>query len=652
MICHMDRQKLPILPTVCMFRKGRNEMSSSRKFKTEVADLLHLIIHSLYSNKEIFLRELISNASDAIDKLRYLTLTDDSLKGFAFDPQIDISFTEGDKRTLTISDNGIGMDEEDLNNNLGTIASSGTRKFLQSLTEDQKKDSNLIGQFGVGFYSAFMVASRITVITRKAGTENAYRWTSTGESSYTIDDAERDSQGTTITLELNEEGEQFANRWTLDNLIKKYSDNIAYPIFLSYDQTHYDNDKKDENGESVKTVEHKREQVNSASALWKRPKSSIKDEEYKEYYKNSFYDSEDPLFYIHTQAEGATEYTTLFFIPAKAPFDMYYADYRPGVKLYVKRVYITDDDKELLPTYLRFVRGVIDSEDLPLNVSREILQENRVMMSIRNASVKKLLGEFKKIAENNPELYEKFIAEYGRPLKEGLYSDYANRDTLLDLVRYKSSEGDGYVSLKQYKERMKEGQKAIYYITGGKEDILRTSPLVAAYKEKGYEVLLMCDDIDEIVVGTIGTYQDMPLKAINKEESIDDLKSEEDKKKEEDKKGVAEKIKAALGDKVKDVRVSSRLSDAPAAVILSNDDLSIQMQRMMRQLGHDDTPEIKPLLEINPDSAVIRKIEDSQDDGFIKAMSAVILDQALIAEGVMPADSSEFVKNLTSILSV
>ena len=627
-------------------------MSSSRKFKTEVADLLHLIIHSLYSNKEIFLRELISNASDAIDKMRYLTLTDDSLKGFSFEPQIDISFTEGDKRTLTVSDNGIGMDEDDLNNNLGTIASSGTRKFLQSLTEDQKKDSNLIGQFGVGFYSAFMVASRITVVTRKAGTDKAYRWTSTGESSYTIDEAERDGQGTTITLELNEEGEQFANRWTLDNLIKKYSDNIAYPIFLSYDQTHYDNEKKDADGNSLKTVEHKREQVNSASALWKRPKSSIKDEEYKEYYKNTFYDSDDPLFYIHTQAEGATEYTTLFFIPAKAPFDMYYADYRPGVKLYVKRVYITDDDKELLPTYLRFVRGVIDSEDLPLNVSREILQENRVMMSIRNASVKKLLGEFKKISENNPELYEKFIAEYGRPLKEGLYSDYANRDTLLDLVRYKSSEGDGYVSLKQYKERMKEGQKAIYYITGGKEEILRTAPLVAAYKEKGYEVLLMCDDIDEIVVGTIGTYQDMPLKAINKEESIDDLKSEEDKKKEEDKKGVAEKIKAALGDKVKDVRVSSRLSDAPAAVILSNDDLSIQMQRMMRQLGHDETPEIKPLLEINPDSAVIRKIEESQDDGFVKALSAVILDQALLAEGVMPSDSSQFVKNLTSILSV
>ena len=632
--------------------EGRKEMSATRKFKTEVADLLHLIIHSLYSNKEIFLRELISNASDAIDKLRYLTLTDESLKGFAFDPRIDITFTEGTRRTLTISDNGIGMDEDDLNNNLGTIASSGTKKFLASLSEDQKKDSNLIGQFGVGFYSAFMVASRITVISRKAGSDKAYKWTSTGESSYSIEEAERDGQGTTIILTLNEEGEQFANRWTLENLIKKYSDNIAYPIFLTYDQTHYDNEKKDANGEPEKTVERKTEQINSASALWKRSKSGIKDEEYKEFYKNTFYDSEDPLFYIHTQAEGATEYTTLFFVPATAPFDMYYADYRPGVKLYVKRVYITDDDKDLLPSYLRFVRGIIDSEDLPLNVSREILQENKVMMSIRNASVKKLLGEFRKIAENNPELYAKFIAQYGRPLKEGLYSDYANRDALLELVRYKSSESDGYVSLKEYKERMKDGQKAIYYITGGKEDVLRTSPLVAAYREKGYEVLIMGDDIDEIVVGMIGSYQDVPLKAINKEESIDDLKSDEDKKKEEDKKGVAEKIKAALGDRVKDVRVSSRLSDSPAAVILSNEDMSIQMQRMMRQLGHSDLPEVKPLLEINPDSAVIRKIEESGDDEFVKALSSVILDQALLAEGVMPSDSADFVRNLTRILSV
>ena len=623
---------------------------SSRKFKTEVADLLHLIIHSLYSNKEIFLRELISNASDAIDKLKYLSLTDEKLKNYSFSPRIDISFTEDGTRTLTIKDNGIGMNEDDLNDNLGTIASSGTRKFLASLSDEQKKDSNLIGQFGVGFYSAFMVAKRITVISRKAGEENAWKWESDGESSYSIEPAERSEQGSTIILTLNEEGEEFANRWSLENLIKKYSDNIAYPIYLEYDQVHYDNEKKDENGNALKTTEHKVEQINSASALWKRPKSSIKDEEYKEFYKNSFYDSEDPLFYIHTQAEGANEYATLFYIPAKAPFDMYYADYRPGVKLYVKRVYITDDDKDLLPTYLRFVRGIIDSEDLPLNVSREILQENRVMASIRSASVKKLLGEFRKIAENNPELYAKFIAEYNRPLKEGLYSDYANRDTLLELVRYKSSSEEGYVSLKEYKSRMKEDQKAIYYISGGKEDVLRTSPLVAAYREKGYEVLIMCDDIDDIVTATIGEYDKTPLKAINKQGALDDLKSEEDKAKEEEKKPVAEKMKKALGDRVKDVVISSRLSDTPAAVILGDDDPSVQMQRLMKQMG-GDMPEVRPLLEINPDSAVIARIEKSDDEDFVKALSGVVLDQALLQEGVMPSDPAGFAAALTKLLS-
>lgn len=624
---------------------------SSRKFKTEVADLLHLIIHSLYSNKEIFLRELISNASDAIDKLRYLSLTDEKLKGFSFEPRIDISFTEEGERTLTISDNGIGMDEDDLNNNLGTIASSGTRKFLASLTDEQKKDSNLIGQFGVGFYSAFMVAKHITVISRKAGDDKAWKWESDGESSYTVEEAQRDEQGSTIILRLNSEGEEYANRWELQNLIKKYSDNIAYPIFLSYDQVHYDNDKKDAEGNPAKTTEHKREQVNTASALWKRSKSSIKDEDYKEFYKNTFYDSDDPLFYVHTQAEGAQEYTTLFYIPAKAPFDMYYADYRPGVKLYVKRVYITDDDKDLLPSYLRFVRGIIDSEDLPLNVSREILQENRVMASIRSASVKKLLSEFRKLSENNPDLYDKFISQYNRPLKEGLYSDYANRETLLELVRYKSSAEDGYVSLKKYKERMKDGQKAIYYISGGREDVLKASPLVAAYKEKGYEVLIMSDDIDDIVTATIGKYGDIPLKAINKQGALDDLKSDEDKKKEEEKKPVADKIKKALGERVRDVVVSSRLTDSPAAVIMGDDDPSVQMQRLMKQMGADDMPEIKPLLEINPDSPVIRKIESSDDEDYVSAASLVILDQALLQEGVMPSDSAAFARNLTKLLS-
>ena len=390
--------------------------------------------------------------------------------------------------------------------------------------------------------------------------------------------------------------------------------------------------------------------MNSASALWKRPKSSIKEEEYKEFYKNSFYDSDDPMFYIHTQAEGTNEYTTLFYIPSKAPFDMYYADYRPGVKLYVKRVYITDDDKDLLPSYLRFVRGIIDSEDLPLNVSREILQENRVMVSIRNASVKKLLGEFRKISENNPELYAKFIAEYNRPLKEGLYSDYANRETLLELVRYKSSSEEGYVSLKQYKERMKDGQKAIYYITGGKEDVLRTSPLVAAYKEKGYEVLIMSDDIDDIVIQSIGEYDKTPLKAINKQGAMDDLRSDEDKAKEEEKKPVAEKMKKALGDKVRDVIISTRLVSTPAAVILGDDDPSVQMQRILKQMGASDMPEVKPILEVNPDSPVIQKIEKSEDEAFVSALSSVVLDQALIQEGVMPSDPAAFAANLSDIL--
>lgn len=625
---------------------------AKKQFKTEVSDLLNLIIHSLYSNREIFLRELISNASDAIDKLKYLSLTDEKLKGFSFDPVINISFDTSAK-TLTISDNGIGMDEEELNNNLGTIASSGTKKFLSSLSDDAKKNSNLIGQFGVGFYSAFMVASKVEVISRKAGEEKAFRWESEGKSTYTVTDAERSSQGSDIILHLNEDGADYANRWQLETLIKKYSDHIAYPIYLEYDQEHY-KDEKDAEGNPVKEVEHKREQINSASALWTRSKSSIKDEEYKEFYKNNYSDSEDPLFYIHTHAEGATEYTTLFYIPAKAPFDMYYADYRPGVKLYVKRVYITDDDKELLPTYLRFVRGIIDSEDLPLNVSREILQENKIMTAIRNGSVKKLLGEFKKIADNNSELYEKFISQYNRPLKEGLYSDYANRESLLELVRYKSSEVEGWTSLASYKERMKEGQKAIYYITGGKENILRNSPLIASYKEKGYEVLIMDDDIDDIVTSMVYEYKELPFKAINKTGAMDDIKKDEakseDEKKEES--ALAQKMKSALGDAVKDVVISSRLSaDSAAVIVMDENDPSIQMQKILKQMGGgEDLGEIKPILEVNADNALIRKIDQCTDEEMVKDLSSVVLNQAYIAEGIMPKDPAAFVRQVTRLL--
>lgn len=625
-----------------------------KKFKTEVSELLHLIIHSLYSHKEIFLRELVSNSSDALDKLKYLTLTDDKLKDLAFEPRIDISFTEeGEDRTLTISDNGLGMGHDDLADNLGTIASSGTKKFLASLTEEQKKDSNLIGQFGVGFYSAFMVAKKVEVVSRKAGEEQAWKWSSTGKGSYTLDEAERESQGTTIILYLNEEGSEYANRWQIEQLVKKYSDHIAYPIFLSYDQTSYDDKKKDDEGNPLKKVEHKVEQINSSSALWRRSKSELTDEEYKEFYKQSSYDSEDPLFYLHTRAEGATEYITLFFIPRKAPFDMYYADYKPGVKLYVKRVYITDDDKELLPSYLRFVRGVIDSEDLPLNVSREILQQNRVMNAIRTASVKKLLGEFQKISEQNPDLYTKFIEQYNRPLKEGLYSDYANRDALLELVRFKSSTEDGYVSLASYKERMKSDQKSIYYIAGGKEETLKASPLLEAYRKKGYEVLIMSDDIDDIVVGSIGTYKELPLKAINKSGAVDDLKEEgEDKKKDsKEAKALIKKVKKALGDKVKDVVASSRLADSPAVVVVDENDPSVQMQQILKSMGQTDFEEAKPILEINVEDPMVKKIENSNDEQYIEQLSSVLLDQALLAEGVMPKDPVGFAKRLHALLS-
>ena len=622
-----------------------------RQFKTEVSDLLNLIIHSLYSNREIFLRELISNASDAIDKLKYLSLTDEKLKGFSFDPAIEVRF-DSDAKTLTISDNGVGMDEDDLNANLGTIASSGTRKFLENLGDDARKNSNLIGQFGVGFYSAFMVASRVEVVSRKAGQDKAFRWESEGRSSYTVSEAQRAQQGSDIILHLNQEGEEYANRWQLETLIRKYSDHIAYPIWLEYDQEHY-KDEKDADGNPVKEIEHKREQINSASALWTRSKSSIKDEEYKDFYKNSYSDSEDPLFYIHTHAEGATEYTTLFYVPAKAPFDMYYADYRPGVKLYVKRVYITDDDKELLPTYLRFVRGIIDSEDLPLNVSREILQENKVMSAIRSGSVKKLLGEFRKIADSNPDLYVKFIEQYNRPLKEGLYGDYANRETLLELVRYKSTAVEGYTSLASYKERMKDGQSAIYYITGGKEDILRNSPLLATYRDKGYEVLIMDDDIDDIVTEMVHDYKDLPFKAINKSGAMDEMKDadkSEDEKKDESR--LVEKLKKALGDRVKDVVVSSRLSaDSAAVIVMDENDPSMQMQRLLKQMGGGaDMPEVKPILEVNADNGVIRKIDASDDEEYVANLASIVLDEAYIAEGIMPKDPAAFVRNVTKLL--
>ncbi len=619
---------------------------AQHQFQTEVSQLLHLIIHSLYSHKEIFLRELISNASDALDKLKYLTLTDEKYKGISFDPRIDIRFEDGDAKKLVISDTGIGMDDEDLVLNLGTIARSGTKNFLSQLTGNSKSDSSLIGQFGVGFYSAFMVSDKIEVLSKKAGDDKSWKWVSDGKGSYEISEAEKDGNGTEITLFLNKEGDEYANRWQIESIIKKYSDHIPFPIYLEYTDTKFEGE-----GESRKEKKEKKtDQINSASALWKRSKSDLTEEDYNEFYKTVSHDTEDPLYYIHTKAEGTMEYTTLFFIPKSAPFDLYQADYRPGVKLYVSRVFITDDDKELLPTYLRFLRGVIDSEDLPLNVSREILQQNRVMANIRSSSVKKVLSELKSLSESNKDKYLEFIKQYNRPLKEGLYSDFSNRELIQELVRFKSSEKEGFVSLADYVERMGEDQKAVYYITGGNEETLRNSPLLEAYRKKGIEVLIMDDEIDDIVIPTIGKYKEKELKAVNKSGSSDDLKTEGDEAKEKEVKPLIEKIKEALGDNVKDVVVSIRLSGSPSCIVADEDDPTIQMQQMLKAMGQKELPDFKPILEINPDHEIIKKLSDSDDKSLIDDISFLLLEQAKIAEGGEIKSPADFVKRLNRVL--
>jgi len=618
---------------------------SKREFQTEVNQLLQLIIHSLYSHPEIFLRELVSNSSDALDKLRHLTLTEDAYKALPFDPRIDLELDE-EKQTLTISDTGIGMNEEDLVSNLGTIARSGTKSFLSKLSGDAKRDSNLIGQFGVGFYSVFMVSDRVEVVSRKAGDEKAWRWTSDGSTGFEIEPAERTVAGTTVLIHFNEEGKPYANNWRLQEIVKKYSNHIAFPIYLTYDKSEWNEAEK----KSIKT--RTTEQVNSASALWRRPKSELTDEDYKELYKSLSGDSEDPLFWFHTKAEGSLEYTTLFYFPSKAPLDLYQAEYKVGVKLYVRRVFIMDDAKELLPQYLRFVRGIIDSEDLPLNVSREILQQNRVLTSIRTASVKKILSELKNIAVNQPEQYLRFITEFNRPLKEGLYGDYANRETLLELIRFKSTKVDGLTSLAEVKSRMKDGQKSIYYITGGEESLLRTSPLLEIYSKKDIEVLILDDDIDEIVFSGIEKYGEIDLKAVNKAATSEDLKDEADADQTERLKPLLDKLKATLGDRVKDVRASVRLADSPSCIVSDEEEPSMQMQQMLRAMGQENIPVPKPTLEINPDHEIIKKLLARADDPVSEDAAWLLLDQALLMEGVPLKDPAIFVQRLNRILNL
>ena len=616
---------------------------SQQQFQTEVSQLLHLIIHSLYSHKEIFLRELISNSSDALDKLKYLTLTDEKLKSMDFNPKINLSFEEGENPKLTISDTGIGMSKKDLQDNLGTIARSGTKNFLSKLSGDAKKDSNLIGQFGVGFYSSFMVADKVEVISKKAGAKEAWKWESDGKTGYEITKSSKNNPGTSITLHLNKEGKEFASKWKIEEIIKKYSNHIDFPIFLTFDDIEYDKEGK-EKGRTEKT-----DQINKATAFWKRSKNELKKKDYNEYYKSLSYDMDDPMDWVHTNAEGTLEYTLLFYIPKKAPMDMYRADYQPGVKLYVNRVFITDDDKELLPTWLRFIKGVIDSSDLPLNVSREILQQNRIMAKIKSNAVKKILDKFKSIAKNEKK-YTEFYDQFGRLIKEGIYQDFEHKETLTELIRFKSSKEDGYTSLQNYIDRMQKDQKTIYYITGTNETALRQSPLLEMYRKKNIEVLILHDEIDEIIIPSIPKYKDFELKSVNRSGAADELKDESDKQKEQDLKPLIKKIKTVLGDKVKDVKSSNRLSDSPSCIVADENDPTSQMQEIMKAMGQAGNVDIKPILEINPNHQIVVKLKTMRKGKAFDDASFLLYEQALLQEGVKLDNPAGFVKRLNTIM--
>jgi len=514
------------------------------------------------------------------------------------------------------------------------------------MTGDARKDANLIGQFGVGFYSAFMVSEKVEVISRKAGDERAFKWISDGKGDFEVKDADRDTVGTTVVCHLTEDGREYANRFRIESITKKYSNHIPYPIFLHFEES----SGEAEGGAKKERIEKKEEQINAASAFWKRPKSELSEEDYVEFYKTLTHDQEDPLHFLHTHAEGTLEYSTLFYIPKKAPPDMFQVDYQSGVKLYVKRVFITDDDRELMPTYMRFLRGVIDSEDLPLNVSREILQKNRIMENIRNASVKKILGELGSLADKDNAKYTEFYEQYRILLKEGLYQDFSNRDTLMELVRFKSTTVDGYTSFAEYVERMKHEQKYIYYITGVNENSVRRSPLLEVYREKEIEVLIMDDELDEIVIPSLAGYKDTQLRAVNRSDSTEDIVDEGDGEKKEKLKPLLKKISDVLGEKIKDVRISSRLTDSPSCIVADGKDPTIQMQHLMKLMGQDSGEDFQPILEINPKHSIIKKMDAVDDAGLFADISWLLFEQALLIEGAAPKDVSAFARRLNSIM--
>jgi molecular chaperone HtpG len=626
---------------------------AKHQFQTEVNQILQLMIHSLYSNQEIFLRELVSNSSDALDKLNMLVLTNENYKGIDFAPRIDIRFDK-EAKTLTVSDSGIGMNDEDLVANLGTIAKSGTKAFLEQLSGDQKKDSQLIGQFGVGFYASFMVADKVEVTTRKAGEEKAFTWISAGDGEYEITDAEREGHGTTIVMHIKDDAEEFLETHRLESIIQKYSNHIPFPIFM--DKEHYVAAETDEEGNETKpaSTEIKNEQVNKASALWTVSKSEISDEEYKDFYSAISHDSGEPLTWMHHRAEGAIEYTTLFYIPSKAPMDLYRVDYQPGIKLYINRVFITDDDKELMPTYLRFLRGVIDSSDLPLNVSREILQSNPVMNKIKNASVKKVLSELGKMAKKDAEKYGSFYAEFGNVLKEGLYSDFANREKILELLKFNTLGSDEQTSIEEFVKNVDEEKKEIYYISGQMNlQMLKNSPSLERFKAKGIDVLVMNEEIDTIVFPMVTEYKEYKFVNVTDakfEESEEEKKAEEETAKEYE--GLTKEFKEALGDSVKAVEITHDLTDSPVCIKIDKEDPSYMMAQMMKQMGQAgaEVPEIKPILQINPKHELLAKLKDSADANLINDAAHVLLDQAKLFDGMEIADTADFIARMNRIM--
>lgn len=612
-------------------------------FQTEVRQLLKLMIHSLYSNKEIFLRELISNASDACDKLRFEALTDEALMEDDAELKIQVEFDK-DAKTVTVRDNGIGMDREEVMENVGTIAKSGTKQFFESLTGDQAKDAQLIGQFGVGFYSAFIVADKVSLTTRRAGmgAEHGVRWESDGEGEYTLETVERPMRGTEVTLHLREGEEEFAEAYRLRHIINKYSDHINLPIEM----------KSEEEGK-----QDEYEVVNSASALWARPKTEIKDEEYNEFYKHIAHDFEDPLAHIHTKVEGNQSYTTLFYVPQRAPFDLWDRDKRHGVKLYVRRVFIMDDAEQLMPTYLRFIRGVVDSDDLPLNVSREILQRNKQIDTIRAASVKKVLGLLEGMANNEAEKYQGFWDEFGSVIKEGPAEDHANKARIAKLLRFASTKGDAdkqTVSLDEYLSRMKEGQDKIYYITADSYAAANNSPHLEVFRKKEVEVLLMGDRVDEWMMSFLDEFEGRQFQSIAKGELDlgeleDEQEKEEAKKSQQEHKDLLERMQKALGDKVKEVRVSHRLTRSPSCLVVEEHDMNLSMQKILKQAGHD-VPTMKPILEINSEHPLVRQFEHEQDEERFSDWAHVLLDQAMLSEGGQLEDPASFVSRLNELM--